>query len=93
MSNKSVEFTQDTGEPGNRYRNSTTTPSPGLYSNGAVHPGTKAYRGTNQNTTPKGSYDEATERFTGDFRGLGVTNPWGGKKSLRRPRRSRRRRH
>jgi|LakMenEpi03Aug12_release.lakeMendotaPanAssembly.Ray.scaffolds.fasta_scaffold6173440_1 hypothetical protein len=38
--------------------------------------------GTRYGKTPTGSYSAATG-FTGDFRGIGRTNPWGGKRTRR----------
>lgn len=90
--NNNVKFTPNTVEPGNRYSQSTTTPNPGLNQYGIINPGTKG------NRTPSGSYNPQTGRYTGDFRGLGVVNPWGGKRSrrmrgTRRKRFSKKRKH
>ena len=82
-----VNFTADTGNPGNRYRQSTTTPSPGVNPNGVALPGTPG------NRTPVGSYNSQTGFFSGDYKGIGdKNNPrnpyaiWGGKRSRRRRR-------
>jgi hypothetical protein len=56
------------------YQNTKTTKA--SYDSSAGIVGTKG-------NVPKGSQTESG-RFTGDFRGLGVVNPWGGKKSRRR---------
>jgi len=69
-----VAFTNTTSDSVNRegpyVRVPTRHPRQSLES-GWVHPGTK-------NRVPMGS-QTADGRFTGDYRGLGVVNPWGGR--------------
>jgi len=62
-------------------RSSTTNLGPGIGPDGTANPGTP---------NPVGSYNSVTEKFTGDFKGLGVTKPWGGKKNRKSKKNSRR---
>jgi hypothetical protein len=85
---KNIKFTEETRDPGNIYRHSTTRPNPGVNDAGLVHPGTRINSRTGQLFTPVGSMNESGTG-TGDFRGLGVINPWGGRKSRRNRNRNR----
>lgn len=79
-SNNTARFNPDDPSP-RVTRASTTIQNPGIAPNGIANPGTP---------NPFGSYDPATGRFTGDFKGLGVTKPWGGKKNRKSKKNSRR---
>ena len=61
------------------YNRSTTVQLGPVDKNGMVDPGTRNKQ-TWQLRVPIGSQNP-DGRYTGDFRGLGVVNPWGGRRS------------
>ena len=71
MPKNNVSFSSKTYDPKNAYRQSTTAPA-GIQPSGVVN--------THPKRVPYGSQD-TNGNFKGDFRGIGITNPWGCKKS------------
>jgi hypothetical protein len=69
---KGVSFGQGVKTTTNESKGSTTTQV-------SVHPSGMGMPGTRN---PVGSLG-SNGRYTGDFKGLGVVNPWGGRKSKR----------
>lgn len=96
MSKKSVHWGEEVYDPSNIYYKSTTTPNPGISQSGFAYPGNKYYgapegsRGYKRRV-PSGSVTQ-DGKMTGDFRGIGVVNPWGGSKRKRRNTKKRMRR-
>lgn len=95
MEYRQLRFSEDTTQgTSNKYNKSTTVKNPPVDDKGRAYPYHPDTRRTGKNAIPYGSYNRETGQFTGDFRGLGTVNPWGGKKSKknRKKRRKQKRR-
>jgi hypothetical protein len=88
---RTLTFAESTRDPSNAYAQSTTNRrADGVDEQGRVNTGAKINPQTGKYMVPVGS-QRPDGKFTGDFKGLGDVNPWGGKKSRRRRRKCSRR--
>jgi hypothetical protein len=79
---RKIRFAEEVDGSKNKYRKSTTNRR-----FDGIDPETGSVK-VNTRKVPVGSYNEKTGRYTGDFRGLKVVNPWGGGKRRRKGRKT-----